>query len=184
MIDLFGQLRAKIRNLFSIADFQKRYDDGKLQVKTHSGRVIEKKEAFPYGFTAKAKTGKTFVFCQGGDFSSFEIMPLTADDDVCPPELKEGDVALYTQNGGLIVCRDDGGVEIKTGSGDTSIETKEGTILVKEDGNIELIGQVKAKGGSFECSGTASPNGKGCLCAKPFCSWDGSSHIGSKAEGT
>jgi len=110
--DLFGQIRAKIRNTFSIAKFEKRYDDGRLQVKTHSGRVIEKKEAFPYGFTAKAKTGKTFVFCQGGDFGGFEIMPLTADDEVCPPQLEEGDSALYTQEGGWIIAREKGTLEL------------------------------------------------------------------------
>jgi len=110
VISFFGQLRAKIRNVFSIADFQKRYDDGRLQVKTYSGRVIEKKESFPYGFVAKAKTGKTFVFCQGGDFSGFEIMPLIAE--VSPPELEEGDAALYTENGSWIIARNNGTLEL------------------------------------------------------------------------
>ncbi len=112
MINLLSQLNAKIRNLFSIAIFQKRYDDGRLQIKTLSGRVLEKKEAFPYGFIAKAKTGKTFVFCQGGDFGGFEIMPLTADDNVCPPKLEEGDAALYTQGGGWVIARDNGTLEL------------------------------------------------------------------------
>jgi phage gp45-like len=153
---LLKQLSAKVRNLFSIAVFQKRYDDGKLQVKTASGRVLEQKEAFPYGFKAKAKDGKALVFCQGGDFNGFEILPLI--DYEGGPKLNEGDVALYTASGGWIVCRD--------------------------NGEIELSGKVKATGGSFECSGTVSPSGKGCLCAKPFCSYDGSPQTGSKAEGT
>jgi len=156
VIDLFGQIRAKIRNVFSIAVFQKRYDDGRIQVETYSGRVLEQREAFPYGFSAKAKTGKTLVFCQGGDFNGFEILPLINYEG--RPKLDEGDVALYTASGGLIVCRD--------------------------NGEVELVGDVKATGGSFECSGKASPNGQGCLCAKPFCTWDGSPHTGSKAEGT
>jgi len=112
VINLFGQIRAKIRNVFSIAIFQKRYDDGKLQVKTHSGRVIEQKESFPYGFVAKAKTGKTFVFCQGGDFGGFEIMPLMADDKAFLQELENGDAALYTQEGGWIIARNNGTLEL------------------------------------------------------------------------
>jgi phage gp45-like len=110
--NILKQLGAKIRNLFSVADFQKRYDDGKLQVKTLSGRVLEKKEAFPYGFAAKAKDGRVLVFCQGGDFNGFEILPLIAGDKVKPPELEEGDAALYTESGGWIVVREKGEVEL------------------------------------------------------------------------
>jgi len=144
VIDLFGQLRAKIRNVFSIAKFEKRYDDGKLQVKTHSGRVIEKKEAFPYGFAAKAKTGKTFVFCQGGDFGSFEIMPLTADDEVCPPELEEGDAALYTQGGGWIITRENGTVELfGTDAGGVvkaaELKSQLNKLTVRVDGIIDAL---------------------------------------------
>jgi phage gp45-like len=109
---LFSLINARIRNLFSVADFQKRYDDGRLQVKTLSGRVLEQKESFPYGFAAKAKTGKALVFCQGGNFNGFEILPLTANDDVCLPKLKEGDSALYTQSGGWIIARENGTVEL------------------------------------------------------------------------
>jgi hypothetical protein len=92
----------KVRNLFSVADFQKRYEDGRLQVKTLSGRVLEQKESFPYGFIAKAKTGRVLVFCQGGNFDGFEILPLTADDDTILSKLKENDVAVYTTNNGNI----------------------------------------------------------------------------------
>jgi len=153
---VLSQLSARIRNLFSVAEFQKRYNDGRLQIKTLSGRVLEQKEAFPYGFIAKAKTGKALVFCQGGDFNGFEILPLINYEG--GPKLNEGDVAIYTDSGGWLVCRD--------------------------NGEIELNGKIKATGGSFECKGTASPNGQGCLCAKPFCSWDGSPQTGDKAEGT
>jgi hypothetical protein len=52
------ELGAKLRNLFVSGEFQKRYDDGRIQVKTHNNRVAEKKEAFPYGFYAKAKNGR------------------------------------------------------------------------------------------------------------------------------
>jgi phage gp45-like len=106
------QLGAKIRNLFSVADFQKRYDDGKLQVKTLANRVLEQKESFPYGFYAKAKKGETLVFCQGGNFNGFHLMPLIADDTITPPNLEEGDAALYTEKGGWIIARENGTVEL------------------------------------------------------------------------
>ncbi|MDR1836605.1 MAG: hypothetical protein LBQ89_02995 [Treponema sp.] len=109
---LIKQLNARISNLFSLADLQKRYDDGKVQVKTFSGKVMEQRESFPYGFSAKAKTGKALVFCPGGNFNSFVIMPVAAGDDVCPPELKDGDAALYTESGGWIIAREDGTVEL------------------------------------------------------------------------
>jgi phage gp45-like len=110
---LFKQLGAKIRNIFSPGLFQKRYDDdGRIQIKTYSGHVLEKKEAFPYGFTAKAKDGRALVFCIGGNFNSFEILPLIAGDKVKPPELEEGDAALYTESGGWITVRENGTVEL------------------------------------------------------------------------
>jgi phage gp45-like len=109
---LLKQLSVKVRNLFSIGVFQQRRDDGKIQVKTISGRAIEKRESFPYGFSAKAKTGRVLVLCQGGGFGGFEIMPLIADDAIKPPKLEEGDAALYTESGGWVVARDDGTVEL------------------------------------------------------------------------
>jgi len=45
-----AQIAARIRNVFSLGQFQKRYSDGKIQVKTFSGWTLEKKESFPYGF--------------------------------------------------------------------------------------------------------------------------------------
>jgi len=112
MSDMFRNLFANIRNIFSIAFYDKRFNDGQIQIKTVSGRLLKKKEAFPYGFYAKSKSGKSFVFCQGGDFSGFEIMPLIADDNINPPELNDGDAALYTESGGWITARENGTVEL------------------------------------------------------------------------
>jgi phage gp45-like len=106
------QIAAKVRNLFVTGDFQKRYDDGKIQIKTLAGRALEKKEAFPYGFKAKAKKGKVFVFCPGGSFGGFEVFPVLAAEDITPPKLEEGDSALYTESGGWVVAREDGTVEL------------------------------------------------------------------------
>jgi phage gp45-like len=143
MTDMIKELSAKLRNLFVIGDFQKRCDDGRIRVKTHNNIVVEKREAFPYGFYAKAKSGRAFVFCQGGNFDGFEIFPVQPGDDITPPELEEGDTALYTGGGGWIVLREAGGVEINSkASGNIT--------LIGENGNIELFGTdaggvVKAK---------------------------------------
>jgi phage gp45-like len=138
MNDGIKQLAARIRNIFSLGEFQKRYDDGKIQVKTIFGRVIEKKEAFPYGFAAKAKKGNVLVLCQGGNFDGFEILPVLDYDG--GPELEEGDTALYTESGGWMILREKGGIEAEAKSGDVTVATKAGKILVKEDGTIELNG--------------------------------------------
>jgi phage gp45-like len=99
---LVRDLAAKLRNLFYVSKLQKRYDDGKVQVKTHNGKVLEKHESFPYGFYAKAKNGKAIVFCQGGNYNDFEILPLAADENTVLPKLEENDVAVYSDNNGNI----------------------------------------------------------------------------------
>jgi len=115
---LIRDIAAKLRNLFCVSELQKRYDDGKVQVKTHNGKVLEKHESFPYGFCAKAKSGKAIVFCQAGNYNDFEILPVLKADDVSAPELKEGDVAIYTGEGGRVIVREAGGVEVlATGNG-------------------------------------------------------------------
>ena len=104
------QISSQLRNIFSFGFFQKRYADGVIQVKTIYGHILEKKESFPYGFRAKAKKGKVFVLCQGGNLGGFELLPVIDTGD--GPELNDGDAALYTEDGGHIICRDGGTVEI------------------------------------------------------------------------
>jgi len=125
MTDQIRELGAKVRNLFVPGEFQKRCDDGKIQVKTHNNVVVEKKEAFPYGFYAKAKSGKAFVFCQGGNLDAFVIFPVQPGDGITPPELEEGDAALYTGEGSWIILREAGGIELNA----------------KTDGNITIISE-------------------------------------------
>jgi phage gp45-like len=134
------ELAAKLRNVFSVSEYQKRYDgDGVIQIKTHNGKVLEKNEAFPYGFYAKAKSGKALVFCQGGNFDGFEILPVLKADDVTLPELEDGDAALYTGEGGCVIVRESGGVEITAkGEGAVSVKTEKGTVLAKADGTIYM----------------------------------------------
>jgi phage gp45-like len=105
------ELAARVRNIFCLSDFQRRSQDGKIQVATRNGKVLEKHEAFPYGFCAKAQGGKALVFCQGGNSDDFEILPVKKDD-VPLPELEEGDAALYTEKGGWVVVKNTGTVEL------------------------------------------------------------------------
>jgi len=142
---------AKIRNLFCMSDFQKRYnDDDRIQVKTHNGKVLEKNEAFPYGFYAKAKSGKALVFCQGGNFDNFEILPVLKDTPVFRPELEDGDVAIYTGEGSYIVLREKGDLEIFTRQkGDIKVNCT-GNSIVAVDGNSECTVKGNAK---INCEG-------------------------------
>jgi phage gp45-like len=141
MMEQIRELAAKLRNLFTVGEFQKRYTGGKIQIKTRNARVIEKKESFPYGFYAKAKNGKAFVICQGGNLDGFEIFPLCPGDDVTPPELEEGDAALYTASGGWVICRDSGTVELSgTGYGGVvkapELQTQLAKLTARLDGVI------------------------------------------------
>ncbi|GMO45906.1 MAG: hypothetical protein Pg6C_07870 [Treponemataceae bacterium] len=125
----FREIAAKIRNLFSTGEFQKRYDDGIVQVMTHTERVLEKQEAFPYGFTAKAKSGRVLVLCQGGNYNDFEILPVLKADGVSAPELREGDAALYTGEGALVIVRESGDVEVTAkGGGNVKVVAEDGTL--------------------------------------------------------
>ena len=131
MIDI-GAIAAKLRNLFSLSEFQKRYSDddgGAAQVKTHNAKVLEKAESFPYGFVTKAKAGRAIVLCQGGNYNDFVILPVLKADDVTAPTLEEGDTAIYTGNGGFIVLREAGGIEVNArGEGKVSVVTEGGDI--------------------------------------------------------
>lgn len=144
MIDQIRELGARLRNLFVASEFQKRYDDGKIQVKTHNNRVVEKKEAFPYGFYAKAKSGKAIVFCQGGNFDDFEILPVLRDTPVFHPALEDGDTAIYTGEGSYVVLREKGDMEIYT--------RQNGDIKIKCTGNCEceVKGDYIIKAGTFK----------------------------------
>jgi phage gp45-like len=147
MKEQIRELGAKLRNMFVTGEFQKRYGDGRIQVRTHNARVIEKKEAFPYGFYAKAKGGRAFVFCQGGNLDGFEILPVV--DYEGGPALEEGDAALYTASGVSVICREDGGMELLG---------KAGKILVQKTGAVEIngtAGNMKiAESGTIEAAGS------------------------------
>jgi selenophosphate synthetase-related protein len=50
--------------------------------------------------------------------------------------------------------------------------------------DVELNGQVKSTGGSFECSGIVSPTGNGALCGCQYCYVTAAPVAGNKAMGT
>jgi phage gp45-like len=153
MIDI-KNIFAKVRNLFCMSDFQKRYDeDDRIQIKTHNGKVLEKNEAFPYGFYAKAKAGKALIFCQGGNFDNFEILPVLKDEPVFRPELKDGDAAIYTGEGSYIILREEGDLEIYTRKQGNIIITCTGNCIATIDGNCE----TEIKGDStINCAGDST----------------------------
>jgi phage gp45-like len=145
------EFAAKIRNLFSTGEFQKRYgEDGCVQVATHTGRVLDKAEAFPYGFTAKAKSGRVLVFCQGGNYNDFEILPVLKADGVAAPELEAGDAALYTGEGGYVIVREAGDVEVcAKGGGKVKVTAEDGTLYFANGKTnsckilLDLIDEIK-----------------------------------------
>jgi phage gp45-like len=145
MDNITRQLAAKIRNLFSPGDLKKRNAGGSIRVETVYGAPLEKKEAFPYGFKAKAKKGKVLILCRGGNFDGFEILPVL-DYDGGPP-LEEGDTAIYSGDGGWIICRDKGAIEIQAaGTADITIQTKTASVLCKGTGDIEIKGTAVSIG--------------------------------------
>lgn len=93
---------ARIRNIFNIATLKKRQDKT-VTVETDFSRTLEGEEFFPYGFCAKAKKGRTAVLCQGGNAGSYIFLPIASVEGA--PDLRDGDVALWTAGGGFIVCR-------------------------------------------------------------------------------
>jgi len=136
---LLKKLNAKIQNLFSAAEFQER-DGDNIRVKTLSDRIINQKESFPYGFAAKAKTGKVLVFCQGGDFNGYEIFPLVSDNDILS-KLEENDTAIYTDNNGNIKI-------IANGSGKVFIGNDSKNLCALLTGLIDEIMNIVTVGSS------------------------------------
>ncbi|MDR2097697.1 MAG: hypothetical protein LBP37_04175 [Spirochaetaceae bacterium] len=64
----------------------------------------------------------------------------------------------------------------------TTVEAAEKATLKGAD--VEINGNTKATGGSFECAGTVAPTGQGALCACKYCYVTGAAVAGSRAEGT
>ena len=67
-------------------------------------------------------------------------------------------------------------------SGDATIEVDGKATLKGTD--VELIGKVVTKDGSFKCSGSVTPTGNGALCGCKFCYVTGAPVAGDIAQGT
>jgi len=51
-------------------------------------------------------------------------------DDISTPELQEGDVALYTGEGGCVIVREAGDIEVLAkGNGNVKVTAKDGTLF-------------------------------------------------------
>ena len=104
-----SELYAKIRNVFNFGVLKKR-DDKTVTVETEFCRTIEAGELFPYGFFAKAKSGKAVVLSQGGNAGSYIVLPICSIDGA--PELKDGDATRWSEDGGFVIVHSDKTVEL------------------------------------------------------------------------
>lgn len=102
-------LSAKIRNLFVTGELSSR-DGASIQGTTRYGRTVKGKEYQPYGFAARAKQGTVLFFFEGGDPNS-PVMLYTSDTEGVP-DLEEGDSAIWTAEGGCVVARNTGTLEL------------------------------------------------------------------------
>lgn len=106
-----ADIAARIRNIFMPAEFSKRNIDDTLQITSAYGRVIDSvKPAYPYGFFSKAEKGNLTILCAGGNLDAMRVFPV--EDSENAPSLKDGDTAIYTTGGSLVICRKDGSVEL------------------------------------------------------------------------
>ncbi|MEL3907905.1 MAG: hypothetical protein P1P64_02690 [Treponemataceae bacterium] len=104
-----NDIYAKIRNIFNIATFKKR-EDRQISVETDFLRTLEAEELFPYGFFSKATKGRVVVLSQGGNAGSFVLLPVSYTDGV--PDLKDGDVSVWAEDGANIIVRADKTLEL------------------------------------------------------------------------
>lgn len=140
------------------------------------GILTESKGAKPgekifFGRDADGKVTATLKMLNSGNVET------EADGDISVTN--KGNQSYKTE--GDYSVASDGDQDYKGGK-NVSIEAKDKTLVKGAD--VEINGKVKATGGTFECKGTASPTGTGCLCAMPFCMATGAPQTGEKATGT
>lgn len=149
----FSELSAKIRNLFQSGSLLKQNEDGSSKVTSDYGRIIDKvKISYPYGFFSKAEKGTVTILCAGGNLDAVRVLPV--EDSENAPELKDGDSAIYTSGGSLVVCRKNGTVELNgTQNG--------GVIVASELKNqlAKLTARVDAVYNALKNSPTAAQDG-------------------------
>lgn len=110
----FGELAARIRNIFQPAEFVRRNDDGTVQIKTAYNRTIDNlEEAFSYGLKSKATKGKVTVLCAGGNLDAVRVLPVESAEGA--PELEDGEVSLWNEGGVYVLLKSDGTIKITNG---------------------------------------------------------------------
>jgi hypothetical protein len=124
-----------------------------------------------------AKPGEKIFYCREADGAIKAKISMLNDGSVKTEA--DGDITQSAK--GAFSAESEKDMSLKSAAGAVLEAAKKA--LVK-GADVELNGKVKATGGSFECGGSASPTGTGCLCAMPFCAFTGAPHTGNKAEGT
>ena len=140
---------AAIRNLATTGSIDSR-DGDTVQGSTRFGRTVKGKELFPYGFAARGTTGTILYLFEGGDVRSPIIMPVSSQDGV--PDLKDGDSAFWTKNGGWVINRNSGCVELYGTSYGGLIKVNElisqlAKITVRIDGIINAVSNAAVASG-------------------------------------
>ena len=158
-----GALAAKIRNIFMPGKFAKRNDDGSAQITSAYGRTIDNvQESFPYGFIAKAEKGAVTILCAGGNLDAVRVLPVEDTEDA--PRLEDGDAAIYSSGGSLVVCRKDGTVEVNGTQNGGAVKAAE----LKKQLSV-LTARVDALYNALKNSPTAAQDGgaayKGAITA-------------------
>lgn len=109
MIGSLRELASRIRNLFVTGTLSRR-DGSTIQGTTRFGRTVESAEMHPYGFASRARKGTVLFLFEGGDARSPVLLYVSDQEGV--PDLAEDDAALWSANGGWVVVRADGSVEL------------------------------------------------------------------------
>jgi len=111
------------------------------QVHGVAGEVLDQVPILtPWGIAARPPGGaRVLLGALGADRTRLLVLS-AAHEDVRPPELAEGEVALYARGGAQVTLREDGSIAIQ---GPVSIEgslTVQGSVQV--DGSIQAAGQI------------------------------------------
>lgn len=149
-------LAARIRNLFVSGEQTKR-NGAKIQGTTRFGRVVEGNEFLPYGFAHRAKKGTLLFFFEGGDTSSPTMFYTSSDAGL--PVLEDGDSALWTEDGGCVVARNNGTLELNGKSLGGLTKTKElKTQLDKNSAILQSLLAVINSAAPIPEPGSGSPS--------------------------
>lgn len=126
----------------------------RLQVRALAGEALDGVERLgEYGFASRPLPGATgLLVCLGGN-RDHPVMVGTEDTRHRLRDLEPGEVALYTDEGDLIVLRRGRTIEIVAG-GEVAIQAPEVTL----SGNLTVAGSISTEG-SIAAAGSISTDG-------------------------